>query len=128
MMALYPEDQRTRVKHIAYKFIESPETNDKILKEENIPITHVFFYAHFQPKPPPGKAARFNAEEVVRVNGDMFENQPLFTGGNPPFSDSPADKSQELRITTLVVPEHQSSNRIHNPLRSRWVNYPNGFF
>lgn len=74
MMALLPDDQRSRVKHVTCDFLESPETIAKALASANVTATHVFFYSYLQPKPPPGAAAWSNAEELVKVNGNLFEN------------------------------------------------------
>lgn len=74
MLALLPKDQRSRLKHIACDFLSSPETIAKALKTANASATHVFYYSYLQPKPAPGKAAWSNAEELVKVNGNMFES------------------------------------------------------
>jgi hypothetical protein len=80
MMALLPEHQRSRVQHVACDFLESPETIAKALVSSNVSATHVFFYSYLQPRPPPGAAAWSNADELVKVNGAMFEN---FLGALP---------------------------------------------
>ncbi len=74
MMALLPQDQRARVKHVACDFLEPPETIAKALKSAGVSATHVFFYSYLQPKPPPGSPAWSNADELVKVNGDLLEN------------------------------------------------------
>jgi len=74
MMALLSEDQRSRVKHVACDFLESPETIANALASANVTATYVFFYSYLQPKPPPGASAWSNADELVKVNGDLLEN------------------------------------------------------
>jgi nucleoside-diphosphate-sugar epimerase len=74
MMALLPEDQRARVKHVACDFLESPETIAKALIAANVSATHVFFYSYLQPTTPPGSAAWSNADELVKMNGALLEN------------------------------------------------------
>jgi nucleoside-diphosphate-sugar epimerase len=74
MMALLPEDQRSRVKHVACDFLEPPEAIAKTLMGGNVSATHIFFYSYLQPKPSPGDAAWSNADELVKVNGTLLEN------------------------------------------------------
>jgi nucleoside-diphosphate-sugar epimerase len=74
MMALLPEDQRARVKHVACDFLDPPEKIANALVAANVSATHIFFYSYFQPRPPPGAAAWSNADELVKVNGALFEN------------------------------------------------------
>ena len=74
MMALLSEDQRSRVQHVACDFLESPEKIAKALVSSNVSATHIFFYSYLQPKPPPGSPAWSNVDELVKVNGALFEN------------------------------------------------------
>lgn len=87
MMALLPADQRSRVKHVACDFLESPETIAKTLAAAKVTATYVFFYSYLQPKPPPGAPAWSNADELVKVNGALFEN---FINALPIAKISPA--------------------------------------
>jgi nucleoside-diphosphate-sugar epimerase len=68
MMALLPEEQRSRVQHVASDFLSKPEDIAKALKDAKVTADVVFFYSYAQPKPEPGTGAWSNAQELVDVN------------------------------------------------------------
>jgi hypothetical protein len=54
MMALLPEEHRSRVQHVASDFLSKPEDIAKVLKDAKVTADVVFFYSYAQPKPEPG--------------------------------------------------------------------------
>lgn len=77
MMELLTDDQRSRVRHVAVDFLESPETIAKAMTDAGVTADYIYFYSYLQPKPPadaPKGHAWGNAEELARINKSLFEN------------------------------------------------------
>lgn len=74
MMNLLTEEQRSRVKHVACDFLKSSSNIADAIKAAGVTADYVFFYSYLQPSPPPGAALWSNAEELVKVNSDLFSN------------------------------------------------------
>ncbi|KAK4987757.1 hypothetical protein LTR50_004410 [Elasticomyces elasticus] len=74
MMALLPEEHRSRVHHVASDFLSKPEDIASALKDNHVTADAVFFYSYAQPKPEPGKGAWSNAQELVDVNSALLRN------------------------------------------------------
>src|ERR1700722_380481 len=68
MMALLPEEHRSRVQHVASDFLSKPQDIAKALTDAKVTADVIFFYSYAQPKPKPGSGAWSNAQELVEVN------------------------------------------------------------
>jgi len=81
MMALLPEEHRSRVQHVASDFLSKPQDIAKALTDAKVTADVIFFYSYAQPKPKPGSGAWSNAQELVEVNCTIrdFPPSPLPT-------------------------------------------------
>jgi hypothetical protein len=90
MMALLPEEHRSRVHHVASDFLSEPQDIAKALTDAKVTADVIFFYSYAQPKPKPGSGAWSNAQELVDVNctirGFAPSLSPLIfpSSGTPP--------------------------------------------
>jgi hypothetical protein len=94
MMALLPEEHRSRVQHVASDFLFKPEDIAKALTDAKVTADFVFFYSYAQPKPDPGAGLWTNAQELVDVNCMI--------------PDSPSPPPRTLAHLSDMVPAHPS--------------------
>ncbi|KAI5238673.1 hypothetical protein E4T43_07279 [Aureobasidium subglaciale] len=73
MLALFTEEQKSRIKHVSIDLTGSGEKIASQLKEGGVEVDHVFFYGYISPKDVSAMDPKAE-EELVKANKPIFEN------------------------------------------------------
>ena len=112
MLDLLQPEQRSRIRHVPYDFLEAPSTIAKALQASTVTADYIFFYSHLQPRPPAGSAPWANAEELVWVNTALLINflEALSLAGIKPrrFCLQTGAKNYGVQIGRIRAPAVES--------------------
>jgi hypothetical protein len=127
MIALLPEEHRSRVQHVASDFLSKPQDIAKALTDAKVTADVIFFYSYAQPKPKSGSEAWSNAQELVDINCTIRDFAPSPLPTNLPlqrlssatfFPPSPSPPSSHLASSSKPAPKTTAFTSAQHALRS----------
>lgn len=102
--------------HIACDFMTGAEEIAKVLKDNNVTADYVFFYSYIQVPPKPGGRIWSDAEEMTRVNTQLWNN---FLGSLPLADITPkrimlqtGAKQYGIHLGPAQTPQEESDPRV----------------